>query len=157
MFGFNLSEPSQIIGDACGHPFNPMQDQSIAHLGPKGTVLGGIIFSDYCIASVQIHCAGFTRGWLNRTMLALAFDYPFTQLKCNKLVALVKSSNQKALALDLNLGFTHEATVSDIYPDADLFILTMQKKSCRYLGGNWGRLAIEAARGSFAIKLPGRD
>ena len=158
MIGFNLPEHSRVLGEACGHPFDPYNDQSIARLGNEdGRLIGGVIFSDYCIASVQVHCAGFSPNWLSKNLLALTFDYAFVQLKCNKLVALVKSSNQKALALDLNLGFTHETTVSNVYPDADLFILTMQRSRCRYLGGNWPRIAIEAARGALAVKLPGRE
>lgn len=111
-------------------PFNPTKDVVIARV-ESGELLGGVIFQGYTGASIQIHVAGFHPQWINRDMLWITFHYPFVQLKCKRLVGLVPSSNQKAIAFNTKLGFKEEARVKEIYPSGDLIIMTMTKDDAR--------------------------
>lgn len=84
-------------------------------------------------ASVLGHLAGTGRRWMNREFLWYCFYYPFEQLKVNKILGLVESTNEAAIRLDEHLGFTLEATLKDAAPKGDLLIYSMTKDQCRWL------------------------
>jgi RimJ/RimL family protein N-acetyltransferase len=98
-----------------------------------GKLLGGVIYSEYTGASIQMHIASFDKRWVCRDGLWVVFDYPFTQLGCKKVFGRVPASNEKALAFDLRLGFTLEHTERDAMPDGDLHVLSMYREQCRWL------------------------
>ena len=103
-----------------------------------GVLLGGVVFDHYNLASIAMHCAG-DGAWITREFLRKAFAYPFDQLKVNKILGLVDSSNEAARRLDEHLGFVIEATVKDAAPHGDLLIYSMTREQCKYLGGRYGR------------------
>lgn len=85
-------------------------------------------------ASVYSHIA--IEGTLNREFfefLWFSFYYAFEQLKVQKIIGVVESSNHKALKLDKHLGYELEAVIKDASPDGDLHILTITKNKCKYL------------------------
>lgn len=84
-------------------------------------------------ASVVGHLAGIGRKWMNREFLWFCFYYPFEQLKVNKILGLVESSNLEARRLDEHLGFHLEATLKDAAPNGDLLIYSMTRDQCKWL------------------------
>ena len=84
-------------------------------------------------ASVLGHLAGIGRKWMNREFLWYCFYYPFEQLKVNKILGLVESTNLDAQQLDEHLGFCLEATLKDAAPNGDLLIYSMTRDQCRWL------------------------
>lgn len=128
----NNEQHGYVIASAAGCVFNKGVDQVISRV-EDGKLLGGVIFTGYCGASICIHVAGFDPHWINKSMLWITFDYPFNQLGVKKLIGQVPSSNLKALEFDKKLGFKEEARISDVFPDGDLIVLSMRREDCRWL------------------------
>lgn len=130
-----LNDPSHGIAicASVGITYNPTYDVVLSRV-ENGALYGGVVYQGYTGASIAIHMAGFHPRWINRDMLWVAFDYPFVKLGVKKLVGHVSSGNQKALELDLKLGFKEEARIADVYADGDLVFLSMYKSDCRWLG-----------------------
>jgi RimJ/RimL family protein N-acetyltransferase len=129
---FNNVEHGYAIAACAGTTFNREYDQVISR-SEHGKLLGGVIFSGFTGASTSIHVGSFDKRWINPDMLWVTFDYPFNQLGVVKLVGLVPSSNQTALDFDKRLGFKEEVRVADVFPNADLVVLSMRREDCRWL------------------------
>lgn len=99
-----------------------------------GALIAGVLFDNFTGRSVQMHVAGTGKRWLTREFLNFCFRYPFEQLKVNKVVGLVDSTNAAALRFDLHLGFQQEAVIKDAGKVGDTIILTMTREQCRFLG-----------------------
>ena len=92
-----------------------------------------MIYNCYTGASINIHIAGFDPRWGDRDLVWVGFDYPFNQLGCKKVIGQVPSYNDLALEFDLKLGFKIEAVIKDVFPNGDLFVVSMLKEDCRFL------------------------
>ena len=100
-----------------------------------GELVAVTAYEDYRVNSIVMHVAAIeNKRWLNRHYLRFCFYYPFCQLKVNKVIGLVDSSNLQALKFDLNLGFTEEARIKSAAINGDdIIILTMTKEQCRFI------------------------
>src|SRR5690625_3684921 len=98
-----------------------------------GRIVAGDLYQDYNGANVSAHIAGEGQNWLNKKFLSIIFDYPFNQLKVNRITGYVVSTNKAAQNLDEKLGFKREAILRDAHPDGDLIIYAMHKDECRWL------------------------
>lgn len=132
MIRFNHAFDGVRIAEAAGCIYNDAVDNVIARWVGDDLV-GGILYQGYTGASVQMHVAGFRPRWLNRDLLWVAFDYPFTQLGVKKVFGQVGVHNTKALEFDRNLGFKEEARIADVYPEGDMILMSMYKSDCRWL------------------------
>jgi hypothetical protein len=122
------------IALAAGTRFNPLMDIVLANVGPDGSkLLGGVIYTDYTGASVQMHMAGFSPQWMTREFLWMAFDYPFNQLECKKVFGQVPETNTRALEIDQRLGFKIVAKIEDVFPDGACYVLALAREDCRWL------------------------
>ena len=99
-----------------------------------GELVAGVLYDNFTGGSVQMHVAGVGKRWLVREFLHFCFRYPFEQLKVNKVVGLVDSSNAAALRFDLHLGFQQEAVIKDAGRTGDIIVLTMTRDQCRFIG-----------------------
>ena len=61
------------------------------------------------------------------------FDYPFNQLGVKRCSVLVHENNERALNLNIKLGFVRDTVIKDYFPDGDAVLLAMYKKDCRWL------------------------
>lgn len=61
------------------------------------------------------------------------FDYPFNQLGVKRCNVLVHENNERALKLNIKLGFVRDAVIKDYFPDGDAVLLAMYKKDCSWL------------------------
>lgn len=105
----------------------------------NGEIVNGVWYEDFNGKSVTCHIV--LKKPLNRTFLAIIFDYPFIQLGVSKIIGPVKSNNQKAIDFDKKLGFKEEARLLDAFPDADLIFFVMNKEECRFLGERYGKVS----------------
>jgi RimJ/RimL family protein N-acetyltransferase len=134
---FNDLESAIQIGKSAGVIYHPGAHACIARVEEDG-LRGGVIFTDYNFASIQVHMAAVNeRKWLSREMLFRAFDYGFNVCGCNKLLGLVPESNKKALELNEHFGFTVEARITDVLPDGAMLVLGMYRNNCRFLTGKY--------------------
>lgn len=83
----------------------------------------------------QVHLA-FAPGWTYppRKMLREVFRYAFRTSKREMLIGIVNSKNEKAMRMDLHLGFTELTRLPGMHDDGgDLVVLGMTREQCRYL------------------------
>jgi hypothetical protein len=71
----------------------------------------------------------------SRTFWINVADYIFNQTGCIRFTALVDSCNEKAIKLNLKIGFVIEATLKDASDKGDIHIMTLWKENCKML--NW--------------------
>ena len=96
-------------------------------------IVAGCVFSDCNGASIMLHCAGAGKSWLNREFLWYTFYYPFEELKVNKIISPVESTNSQCRKFIEHIGFSVEATLLDASPKGDLLIYTMSRSACKWL------------------------
>lgn len=112
--------------------WNPGRGVSIG-LSEDGNLVAGVLYEDFNGANVMITVAAEGKNWLNREFLWFSFYYPFEQLKCKRITALIVSSNQDSIRFCEHLGFVHEATLKDAHPSGDILVFRMLKEDCRWL------------------------
>ena len=130
---FNHQAHMDMLEQMMGIVYNPRADVCISRTHEDGRLLGGVIFTDYLIASIQIHVASFTPRWINRQMLWYTFAYPFLQLQVQTLFGQVNSENHAALEFDKHLGFREVTRIDGIYPSGQLVLMAMTRDECRFL------------------------
>lgn len=135
MIVFNNKEHGQRISDAIPRRFNPVSDVVISNVSDEdGRLLGGVTYDGYTQNCIFIHQGGFDKHWLSKTMLWVAFDYPFNQLKVAKLAGTIPEHDKDLLDINRRLGFKEECRIKDAYgPGDDMLILSMLREECRWL------------------------
>jgi len=124
------------IGMETAEHFGPYQAIGIEK---DGRIIGGAVYCEFNGVNCSVHIAGEKgENWLTREFISYGFDYPFNQLKVNRLTGWVEASNTDALKLDLHLGYELEATLQGAARDGgDVHIVRMFKKDCRFLKGKY--------------------
>lgn len=103
----------------------------------NGRLSAGAVYSNYNGSNVYIEFAVEDHRVFNRASLWAAFSYPFLQLECRRITALVDCGNFRSLALCEHLGFAYEATLADAAPNGDhQIVLRMLKSECRWIRNN---------------------
>lgn len=96
-------------------------------------LIAGVSYSMYNGANVWCAVASEDKRWLNRANLWAIFYYPFEQLQCKRISALVYESNKVSQTFLTKLGFTREATLADAAPEGDMIVFRLLKKDCKWL------------------------
>lgn len=100
----------------------------------RGARAGGFVLNEYTGNAMMMHMGAINPRWLNRTILWLAFDYPFSQLGVGKVMAPIRSDNLAAFNVARRLGADFEARIRDVYaPDVDMLMMTMTRERCAWL------------------------
>ena len=127
----------RLIAQAAKIQFVPRLHHAIASYDNNDILTGGVLFTDWMGGSIQVHVAGFRPNWASKALLYLAFNYPFEQLKVNKLIGLVPEENHQARNLNLHLGFRIEYKIDDVFNHRSLangmWIMSMRREDCRWL------------------------
>ena len=90
-------------------------------------------FESYNGASIMCHFATDGKSRLTREFLWFISYYPFEQLKVQKVISPVESSNLASIKWVERFGFILEATLKDAAPKGDLLIYTIVKDQCKWL------------------------
>jgi RimJ/RimL family protein N-acetyltransferase len=110
---------------------------ALGWLTPAG-IVAGVVYQNYTKTDIHMHAAGIGKRWLTKHFLGECFRYPFEQLQCRRVTAMVPGRNEAAIAFDEHLGFVLEGVVRQILPNGDdLRVYGMLREECRYL--NIGR------------------
>lgn len=109
-------------------------------------IVAGCLYERFNGSNVYMTFAVTDRRMMNRATLWAAFSYPFLQLECKRVTALVNCDNFASLAFVEHLGFAYEATLEDAAPNGDhQIVFRMLKSECRWLRNNrFQRRAIAA-------------
>ena len=77
----------------------------------NGDLVSGIVFEEYNGHNANVHIAVSKPTKLFLDLLDHAFVYAFQTMGVQRLTGLVEADNQKALQLDINIGFKIEAVM----------------------------------------------
>ena len=128
---------SNIIGPwVCAHGGGEWDAGAGTEIGlctDNGKIEAGVIYDNYNGANVMAHIAGIGNWASNRKFLWIIFDYPFNQLKVNRITVPVAESNRLARKFVERLGFELEYEAKDAHPSGSLFIYKMMADRCRWL------------------------
>jgi len=99
-----------------------------------GEIVAGVVYTDWNGPNVVCHIASDgSKRWMTKRYLKTIFDYPFTQLNCDRITVYIGEGNKPSLNLVKKLGFTLEARLSSAHPTGDLLIHRLWKRDCRWL------------------------
>jgi len=101
----------------------------------EGQLVIVVGFNAWIGSVCQIHMA-FDRNWhfAPRQLLREVFRYAFIDAKREMLIGIVNSKNERAMRMDLHLGFTEVTRLPGLHDDGgDIVVLGMRKDQCRYL------------------------
>ena len=121
------------IAHAAGVGFDPEVDRVISRVTVDGKLAGGFVFTNFSKVAIQVHCAGFMKGWLSRELLGVSFDYPFRQLHVAQMLTTVPSTQQGNLSMFVRAGWLPVAVVPHAVEDGDLIVLAMWREQCKWL------------------------
>ena len=100
-----------------------------------GQLIAGAVFHDYRPKNGQIEAsiASDSPRWATRSVLYSLFAYPFIQCDANRLLVTCDESNDKAMKMNKQLGFTPEGILRQMYYPNDAIIFGMLKDECKWL------------------------
>jgi len=96
-----------------------------------GTLKGAIVFTQYSGSNIVIACA--LEAPLTRRFLRAIFYYPFLQLGCRRVTALIDEDNARSRRLVESAGFELEGRMRQATLQGDVLIYGLLKEHCKWL------------------------
>jgi RimJ/RimL family protein N-acetyltransferase len=125
------------IAKQCAMIWKPEGTETIGLLS-SGEIVAGVWYEDWNPQSIVTHIA--VSGRLTKHYLKVIFDYPFMQLRVQKIIAPVLSDNLESIKLVTKMGFREEARLQNVHPSGDMIFFVINKKDCKYLGSRYGKI-----------------
>lgn len=115
-------------------PLQPNGGMQGLGLDQDGKLIAGVLYEGYTGSNIWMHVAAEPGSfWATRDFLGAAFNYPFVQLKLDRVSGYVEASNTAARRLNEKLGFRKEAILEKAARDGgDVILYVLWKKDCRY-------------------------
>lgn len=99
-----------------------------------GRLVAGVAYANWNGVNVEAHIASDkSRKWLTRQYLWTIFDYPFNQLKVNRITVCVGEGNADSNRFVKHLGFVLESSLAGAHPTGKLHIYRLWRHECRFL------------------------
>jgi RimJ/RimL family protein N-acetyltransferase len=98
----------------------------------NGTIVQGVVFTDYSGANIQIHIACDSAHSFYPTFIAAAMDYPFRQLGCRRITAFIASRNLASQRLAEHFGGVREGVLTDALDDDDLIVYGLLRRNAQH-------------------------
>lgn len=106
----------------------------------NGYIRVAVVYDTFYEFGCSMHVAtDGTLAAVNRRILFEAFKYPFIDCGFKRVTGYVEHTNQKALKLDLHLGFQYEGLMREACKHGDLVVLGMLRKECRFIPRKYRR------------------
>ena len=105
----------------------------LTSIDQSGTILGVVVFSRFTTGNCEVTVAARTPRFLTKRFLLASCAYPFIQMDCRRVTAIVAKGHEKSLSLAQQLGFRVEGTLRDWFPSGDALILGLLRKDCKWL------------------------
>lgn len=115
--------------------FTPSPGAKALGVVHKGELIAGVIYERFNGVHMEVAItAKHGSPWASRQALKHLFGYPFVQMGCVAISALVPMSNLTSLNLATKLGFEPEAYVKYAAPDGSpMVVLKMFRENCRWI------------------------
>ena len=102
----------------------------------RGVVMAGCVYENFRFPGIELSFATSSPHWATRQAIAHLLAYPFLQLGCTRITALVDVTNARSQKLAEGVGFIREGLVRQASPTgSDLILYGMLKSECRWLEG----------------------
>lgn len=111
--------------------FESRSVRTLASVGDR--IKGVVVFSRFSEWNCEITVASSTPSFLTPMFLRAWFRYPFLQCRLRRITAIVDERNTRSLRLTRKLGFTEEATLKELFGEANGILFGMLKHECRWL------------------------
>ena len=113
-----------------------------SHFGPAtaiglvkyGKIIAGVVYHNYRLNGLEMSIATEDKHWASRRTLKAFFAYPFNQLNCERVTALVLEDNLKSRDMVNRLGFKKEGVLRNAMQGKDIHIYGMLKDECKWIG-----------------------
>lgn len=100
----------------------------------NGELVGGVVYHGYVVHDVQVSIAFDRPGWALPGTLRALFSYPFNQLGCRRMTAIVGRKNKRSRKLVLGLGFRLEGVhIKGLDGVQDAFSFGLLKENCKWI------------------------
>lgn len=110
-------EIAQWCGDQLGiKDFGPCSAIGVAR---EGKIVAGAVFSNFRWPNIEITFATTTPRWATRETCNAIISYPFLQLRCRRVTAIIEASNQPARAFLSRFGFKQEGYHPHVFASGD--------------------------------------
>lgn len=107
--------------------------QTLGLIDEAGRTLAVVLYTEYSRFNVCMHIATEGKQWMTRAYLRAVFDYPFNQLKVDRVTAFVASQNFRSRKFVEHIGFKREGTLREAHHRDDLIAYGMLKRECRWI------------------------
>lgn len=115
-----------------GHPGNTAVPIGLVET-ETGELVAGVFYHDWSGPNVVMAVAGEGSTWMTREYLRYCFYYPFVQLDCERITALIDEYNEASINLVKRLGFREEARLHRAAKGGyDLIIFVLWREECRW-------------------------
>ena len=97
-----------------------------------GKIVAAAVYTDHIGAGITMNVAIDCGGrWMTKEALRAVFRYPFRQLGCRRVTALIASRNAASRRITEKLGFHQEGVMRAGLEDDDLIVYGMLREECR--------------------------
>jgi RimJ/RimL family protein N-acetyltransferase len=97
-------------------------------------LIAGAVFNNYRGANIEITFASSTPRWCSRKVMAGVFWYPFQQLGCHRVTAVVEQTDTHVRLFVHHIGFREEGTMRRAFRNGNnAVIYGMLREECRWL------------------------
>ena len=125
-----------------------------SHFGPAtaiglvkdGKIIAGVVYHNYRLNGLEMSIATEDRHWATKQTLRTFFAYPFNQLNCERVTALVSEDNIKSRDMVNRLGFIKEGVLRKAFNGRNIHIYGMLKDECKWIGETNGRFKERQSR-----------
>lgn len=109
----------------------PADAVALGVVGADGRPRAGVVFHDYSekLGNIQLSCAadpGRTY-WATPRVISGLLAYPFMQLGVRNVYTVTDQRNQRALKLNIGLGFRRAGIIEGFFPEADAVTMRMTR------------------------------
>lgn len=99
-------------------------------------ICAAVAYNGFTGRACFMHSAIDDPSVIDRTFVRAIFDYPFNECNCTHVMAMVESSNQRALDIDRRCGFKEVHRLEGAGLDgSDLIFLQVTRDQCRWIKG----------------------
>lgn len=104
-------------------------------------LIAGVVYHDYRDGQIESSIASSSPYWATRSVLYSLFAYPFLQVDVNRMLVTCDESNEKAMKMNKQLGFTPEGILRQLYYPNDGIVWGMLKDECKWIKeSNYGKI-----------------
>lgn len=122
------ARPADIGGAA---DFGPYTSLGIVR---DGRIVAGVVYYDYRRTDMMMAVAATDPRWMSRSVLREIFAYPFTQMRCQRVTAVIDRRNKRARKLVEGLGFRMEGVLRKaLKNNRDAILYGLLKDECQWI------------------------